>query len=228
MLGSNFPIRENLSEVDELRRRGVFLFRNFLNDIQDDNLPHSSPEEIVNDLRHVIRKAPLYTPVMRNGTPFRYRMTCCGKYGWVSDRNGYRYEAINPYTERPWPLIPRSIYDATVCAARRAGFLPFEPETCLINFYSTEEASLGLHQDSTERNLNAPVISLSLGDSGVFLLGGRNRTDPTQPILLESGDCLVLGGPARSRYHSFARTLPGTSNLLKYGGRVSLTIRQVD
>lgn len=227
MSNSTLSNRESPSEVEELRRQGVFLFRNFLNEVQVGHLHPSSPEEIVKALRHVIRDAPLYTPVMRNGTPFKYRMTCCGKYGWLSDKHGYRYEAVNPYTGRPWPAIPHSIYDAAVCAAQKAGFLPFEPETCLINFYSTEEASLGLHQDSTERNLNAPVISLSLGDSGIFLLGGGHRTDPTQPILLENGDCLVLGGAARSRFHSFARTLPGTSDLLKYGGRLSLTIRQV-
>jgi alkylated DNA repair protein (DNA oxidative demethylase) len=228
MSSTKYLFRESPSQVKELRQQGVFIFRNFLAGTQHEGLPLSSPEEVVIDLRRVIRDAPLYTPTMRNGKPFRYRMTCCGKYGWLSDSKGYRYEAINPYTEKPWPRIPRSIHDAAVSAALMAGFRSFKPETCLINFYSNKEESLGLHQDSTERNLNAPVISLSLGDSGVFLLGGNSRTDSTQPILLESGDCLVLGGAARSRFHSFARTLPGTSDLLKHGGRLSLTIRQVD
>jgi DNA oxidative demethylase len=228
MSNSKYLFRESLAQVEELRQQGVFLFRNFLTDIQHEEPHRPSPEKVVNDLRLVIRDAPLYTPVMRNGTPFRYRMTCCGKYGWLSDKEGYRYEVINPYTEKPWPPIPRSICAAAISAAQRSGFPSFKPETCLINFYSNKEESLGLHQDSTERNLSAPVISLSLGDSGVFLLGGISRSDPTQPILLESGDCLVLGGAARSRFHSFARTLPGTSGLLKHGGRVSLTIRQVD
>lgn len=228
MSSTKYLFRESPAQVEELRQQGVFIFRNFLTNIQHEDSPLSSTEEVVIEVRRIIRDAPLYIPTMRSGKPFRYRMTCCGKYGWLSDSKGYRYEAINPYTGKPWPPIPRSIYNAAVSAALRAGFPSFKPETCLINFYSNKEESLGLHQDSTERNLKAPVISLSLGDSGVFLLGGHSRTDSTRPILLESGDCLVLGGVARSRFHSFARTLPGTSDLLKYGGRLSLTIRQVD
>jgi len=114
-----------------------------------------------------------------------------------------------------------------IALASEAGTQDFNPESCLINFYEKGE-KLGLHQDTSEKNLSAPVVSISLGDSGIFLLGGKQRTALTKKYLLHSGDCLVMGGKSRQCFHAFRGTLANSSTLLKRGGRLNLTIRQVN
>jgi alkylated DNA repair dioxygenase AlkB len=90
---------------------------------------------------------------------------------------------------------------------------------------------MGVHQDKDEsaRSLAAgvPVVSVSLGDTARFLFGGLRRRDPVQPVLLESGDSFVFGGPARLRYHGVSRILPNTAPPeIGLGGRFNLTFRQ--
>lgn len=153
----------------------------------------------------------------------RVRMTNCGPLGWVTDREGgYRYQATHPLTGRPWPAMPARLRQIW---SDLAGDAP-EPEACLVNFYD-QKARLGLHQDRDEKNFNAPVVSISLGDSCLFRVGGTQRKDPTRSLRLESGDAVVLGGPARLAYHGVDRIYPGTSTLLKQGGRINLTLRRV-
>ena len=106
-----------------------------------------------------------------------------------------------------------------------AGF-DARPQACLINFYGAS-ARMGLHQDRDEQDFSAPVVSLSLGDTGVFRVGGTKRSDPTQTFRLASGDAVVLGGEARLAFHGIDRILPGTSTLLPEGGRINLTLRRV-
>ena len=101
-----------------------------------------------------------------------------------------------------------------------------EPQACLINYYAPG-ARMGLHQDKDEADFAAPVISLSLGETAVFRVGGRSRRDPTTSVQLESGDAMVLGGPARLAFHGIDRILRGTSDLLEEGGRFNLTLRRV-
>jgi len=185
-------------------------------------------QEILEAVRTVVREAPLFIPTMpHRGTSFGYRMSNCGQLGWVSDRSGYRYQVHHPATRKLFPAIPELIRELAITLADEAGWSDFRPETCLINFYQKGE-SLGLHQDNTEQNLKAPIISISLGDAGVFLLGGKQRIDPTKKYILQSGDCLVMAGKSRLYFHGFAGILPNTSSLLKNGGRINLTIRQIN
>ncbi|MCJ7526615.1 MAG: alpha-ketoglutarate-dependent dioxygenase AlkB [Methyloceanibacter sp.] len=175
-------------------------------------------------LRRVVAQAPLFTPTMpRSGNPLSVRMTNCGPLGWVTDKErGYRYQATHPETGKPWPPIPPMLLDVWGAVA---GY-PFPPQACLVNYYAGD-AKMGLHQDKDEEDFSAPVLSVSLGDTGVFRVGGRSRQDPTKKIELKSGDVVVLGGEDRLAYHGIDRILGGTSDLLAEGGRFNLTLRRV-
>ena len=171
----------------------------------------------------VLERAPLYTPRMPgSGKPFSVRMSNCGAFGWVSDEAGYRYQPTHPETGRPWPAIPRILLEAWQDLAD----YPHPPEACLVNFYGPA-TRMGLHQDRDERDFSAPVLSLSLGDTCLFRVGGLRRNDPTRSIRLQSGDALVLGGEARLAFHGVDRILAGTSTVLPQRGRINLTMRRV-
>jgi alkylated DNA repair protein (DNA oxidative demethylase) len=175
-------------------------------------------------IREVIAQAPLFTPAMpRSGNPMSVRMTNCGPLGWVTDKErGYRYQATHPKTGTPWPPIPNVLLDLW----RDLAGYPAPPEACLVNYYEGN-AKMGLHQDKDEEDFAAPVLSVSLGDTGIFRLGGRSRREPTRKFELRSGDVVVLGGADRLAYHGIDRVLAGTSDLLPEGGRFNLTLRRV-
>lgn len=171
----------------------------------------------------VFASAPPYTPRMpRSGRPFTVRMSNCGPLGWVSDESGYRYQPTHPETGRPWPSMPAVL----VRIWDELGQYPEPPEACLINCYGPT-AKMGLHQDRDEADFDAPVISISLGDSCLFRVGGLKRSGPTRAFRLRSGDALVLGGASRLAFHGVDRIYPGTSSLLPQGGRINLTLRRV-
>src|SRR5690242_18688418 len=174
-------------------------------------------------VRSVIADAPLYTPRMpRSGKPLSVRMTNCGTLGWMTDEGGYRYQPAHPETGRPWPPIPEMVLRAW---HELAGYAA-EPEACLINVYAPS-ARMGLHQDRDEQDFSAPVVSLSLGQTCLFRLGGTARRDSTRSFRLASGDALVLGGRSRLAFHGVDRIITGTSTLLPDGGRINLTLRRV-
>ena len=185
-----------------------------------------APEEqaaLVAELRAVARKAPFFQPRMpKTGNPFSVRMTNCGSLGWVSDINGYRYQPDHPETGEPWPIMPAPLLDLW----RELADYPHPPEACLVNFYD-DSAKMGLHQDKDEQDFGAPVVSVSLGDSCLFRVGGTERSDPTLSFKLSSGDVVVLGGEGRLAYHGVDRILAGSSALLPQGGRINLTLRRV-
>jgi alkylated DNA repair protein (DNA oxidative demethylase) len=186
-------------------------------------LDRAAQEALRDALAEIISAAPLFQPRMpRTGKPFSVRMTNCGPLGWVSDARGYRYQPRHPDTGAPWPEIPAIARRAW--AELAAGAPP--PEACLVNVYDPA-ARMGLHQDRDEHDLSAPVLSLSLGDSCVFRIGGTQRGDATRSFRLHSGDALTFGGPARLAFHGVDRLLPGGSTLLKTGGRINLTLRRV-
>ena len=181
-------------------------------------------QALLADLRRVMAAAPLYTPTMpRSGKPMSVRMTNCGPLGWVTDKErGYRYQATHPDTGKPWPPIPPILLDLW----NEVGGYSAPPEACLVNYYA-RAAKMGLHQDKDEEDFAAPVLSVSLGDTGIFRVGGTTRKDPTEAFELKSGDVVVLGGEDRLAFHGIDRILPGTSDLLAEGGRINLTLRRV-
>ena len=178
---------------------------------------------LVEHLRAAVAAAPLFIPIMpRTGRPFTVRMTNLGTLGWVSDRAGYRYQPAHPETGKPWPPIPAMVLDLW----RKLSGYPHDPEACLVNFYN-QGAKMGLHRDEDEEEFTAPVISISLGDTAVFRIGGPERGGKTETLKLSSGDVLVMGGASRLCHHGIDRVLTGTSTLLKDGGRINLTLRRV-
>jgi DNA oxidative demethylase len=180
-------------------------------------------QELLATLRALLQEAPLFTPRMpKSDRPFTVRMSNCGALGWVSDKSGYRYAPAHPETGRPWPPLP----DALLRLWDGVADYPHPPEACLINFYGPA-AKMGLHQDRDEADFAAPVVSLSLGDSCLFRIGGLKRGAPTRSFRLNSGDVVVLGGEARLAFHGVDRIYPGTSSLLAEGGRINLTMRRV-
>jgi alkylated DNA repair protein (DNA oxidative demethylase) len=191
-------------------------------------LDRTARERLLAELQAALRRAPLFVPAMpRTGKPFSVRMTNLGPLGWVSDRDGgYRYQATHPETEKPWPPIPDMVLDVW----RRIANYPHPPEACLVNYYAPT-ARMGLHQDRDERDLEAPVVSISLGDSCLFRIGTAARNGPTRSLKLASGDVVILGGADRLAFHGVDRIYPGTSTLLKEafpeGGRINLTLRRV-
>jgi len=187
-------------------------------------LDRAAQDELLAAVRAVIAAAPLYTPRMpRTATPMSVRMTNCGPLGWVTDAaRVYRYQATHPETGAPWPPIP----DILLRAWNELSGYALPPEACLVNFYSAD-ARMGLHQDKDEQDFAAPVVSLSLGDTALFRVGGCKRGDPTNSVRLASGDAVVLGSEGRLAFHGVDRILPGTSTLLPEGGRINLTLRRV-
>lgn len=183
----------------------------------------AAQEALLEEIRAIVAVAPLYQPVMpKTGKPFSVKMSNCGPLGWVSDIDGYRYQPDHPVTGTPWPEIParlRALWQDVAPVAP-------SPEACLINFYESS-AKMGLHQDRDEKTFDAPVVSVSLGDTATFRVGGLKRNDPTKSFRLQSGDVVVLGGDARLAFHGIDRVLKGTSTLLKNGGRINLTLRRV-
>lgn len=187
-------------------------------------LDRPAQERLLERIRQVVAEAPLYTPEMPGtGKPMSVRMTNCGPLGWMTDRaGGYRYQALHPVTNRPWPAMPPELLQLWESIA---GY-PKPPQACLVNFYS-DEARMGLHQDKEETDLSAPVLSISLGNSCLFRIGGVHRKDPTASFRLTSGDIVILGGAGRLCFHGVDRIYPGTSTLLRNGGRINLTLRRV-
>jgi alkylated DNA repair protein (DNA oxidative demethylase) len=186
-------------------------------------LDRPAQERLLAAIGDVIARAPLYTARMpKSGKPMSVKMTNCGPLGWYSDEQGYRYQPTHPDTGEPWPPIP----DLLLTAWRELGKYPDPPEACLINFYGPE-ARMGLHQDRDEKDFSAPVVSLSLGDTCLFRIGGTRRNDPTRSFRLTSGDAMVLAGEARLAFHGVDRIMPGSSTLLPEGGRINLTLRRV-
>ena len=178
---------------------------------------------LVAELREAARQAPFFSPRMpKTGKPFSVRMTNLGTLGWVSDIDGYRYQPLHPETGEPWPALPAMLLDAWNALS---GY-PHPPEACLVNFYEAS-AKMGLHQDRDEQDFDAPVLSLSLGDTAVFRIGGTVRGGKTVSLKLSSGDALLFGGEARLAYHGIDRILAGSSALLPQGGRINLTLRRV-
>ena len=187
-------------------------------------LKEAQQAELLGALRAVMEEAPLFTPTMpRSGKPMSVRMTNCGPLGWVTDKErGYRYQATHPVTGKPWPAMPQALLDLWDEVAHYEA----PPEACLVNYYDCD-AKMGLHQDKDEEDFAAPVVSVSLGDSAIFRVGGLNRKDPTRALELKSGDVVVLSGEDRLAFHGIDRILPGTSALLPEGGRLNLTLRRV-
>jgi alkylated DNA repair protein (DNA oxidative demethylase) len=181
-------------------------------------------EKLVTHVEKIAAAAPFRHMVTPGGYRMSVAMTNCGQLGWISDRRGYRYGAIDPTTEKPWPAMPPIFQRLAERAAAQAGFAGFAPDVCLVNRYEPG-ARLSLHQDKDERDREAPIVSVSLGLPAVFLWGGLKRSDRPRRIRLESGDVVVWGGPQRFVFHGIDPLAEGEAPLTGRC-RINLTFRK--
>lgn len=175
-------------------------------------------------LQEITVAAPFRHMTTPGGLSMAVAMTNCGALGWVSDRGGYRYSAIDPASAKPWPAMPEMLARLAREAAATAGFADFTPDACLINRY-LPGTRLSLHQDKDERDFAQPIVSLSLGLPATFLFGGPRRADTAARHLLTHGDVLVWGGPARLHFHGVLPVKDGRHPLLG-AQRLNLTLRK--
>lgn len=177
--------------------------------------------EIAAAVESVIAEAPLRVMVTPRG-PMSVRITNCGAFGWVSDARGYRYDALDPLTNEPWPALPSVLAEHATTWATRGGFASFTPNACLVNEY-LPGTQMGLHQDKDENDVTQPIVSVSLGLPATFIIAGDTRSSAKTDITLEHGDVIIFGGPARRMYHGIKRVQPGTQPR-----RINLTFRYVN
>jgi alkylated DNA repair protein (DNA oxidative demethylase) len=195
---------------------GAVLLRAFARDID---------MQLLQALEGVVARSPLHHMRTPGGYTMSVASTSCGPLGWVSSVEGYRYAARDPRTGEPWPPMPACLMDLAQSAATRAGYENFVPDACLINQY-LPGAKLSLHQDKDEKDLRAPIVSLSLGLPAVFQFGTSSRKDRTQRYRLVHGDVAVWGGPSRLAYHGIMPLVDGEHALLGRR-RINVTFRQV-
>jgi alkylated DNA repair protein (DNA oxidative demethylase) len=212
-------------------------------DLFDPLLPEAPPNETISEGAMLMRGLALpFVPALleaigriADASPFRHMvtpggysmsvaMTNCGAAGWITDRTGYRYDAIDPETGKPWPKMPECFLALAELAAAQAGFGPFQPDACLINRYAPD-ARLSLHQDRNERDFAQPIVSVSLGLPAVFQFGGTRRNDPVRKFPLRHGDVVAWGGPARLRFHGVAALKDGFHDPVGRQ-RINLTFRR--
>jgi alkylated DNA repair protein (DNA oxidative demethylase) len=199
----------------EVMAEGAVLLRGFAQPVE---------AELIADLRDVAAQAPFRHMVTPGGYQMSVAMTNCGRYGWVTDRSGYRYDADDPLTAKPWPAMPASFCQLAGQAAAKAGFDGFAPDACLVNRYEPG-ARMSLHQDKDETDFSAPIVSVSLGLPAIFLFGGLKRSDKPRRFRLQHGDVVVWGGPTRLFFHGIAPLADGEHALLGRQ-RINLTFRK--
>jgi DNA oxidative demethylase len=213
-LGNLLSCLDPAESVESLGERAVVL-RGFARD---------EAVLLVAAVAKITASAPFRNMITPGGFRMSVAMTNCGRAGWVTDRKGYRYEFVDPTTGCLWPPMPRSFRRLAAAAAEVAGFVGFEPDACLINRYEPA-TRLSLHRDENERDLTAPIVSVSLGLPAIFLFGGNSRRDRPRRIGLESGDVVVWGGPDRLVYHGVAPLAEGDDPLTGQS-RINLTLRK--
>jgi alkylated DNA repair protein (DNA oxidative demethylase) len=209
---------DNFTDASRTREQiaeGAMLLHGFARPIEHDL--HAALEEIV-------AQAPFRHMLTPGGHQMSVAMTNCGGLGWVTDRKGYRYDAIDPVSQKPWPAMPPVFLELAGHAAAEAGFADFQPDACLINRYEAG-ARMSLHQDRDEQDFSAPIVSVSLGLPAIFLFGGPKRSDKPQRYRLSHGDVVVWGGPSRLFFHGVAPLADGEHALLGRQ-RINLTFRK--
>lgn len=199
----------------EVMAEGAVLLRAFASPFES---------ELFTALRDIANQAPFRHMMTPGGHQMSVAMTNCGPLGWVTDRTGYRYDANDPETGKPWPAMPAAFCRLAGQAAAQAGFSEFSPDACLVNRYEPG-ARMSLHQDKDEDDFGAPIVSVSLGLPAIFLFGGLKRSDKPRRFRLQHGDVVVWGGPARLAFHGVAPLADGEHALIGRQ-RINLTFRK--
>jgi alkylated DNA repair protein (DNA oxidative demethylase) len=211
-----FACLPNVRASREEMAEGAVLLRGFVGD---------SEAELIAALREIVAASPFRRMFTPGGHQMSVAMTNCGSAGWVTDRSGYRYDPEDPESGKPWPAMPPLFRELADRAADRAGFAGFAPDVCLINRY-VPGAKMSLHQDKDELDFAAPIVSVSLGLSAIFMFGGLKRSDKPRRFRLEHGDVAVWGGPSRLFFHGVAPLAEGDHPVMG-PQRLNLTFRKI-
>jgi alkylated DNA repair protein (DNA oxidative demethylase) len=210
-----FELVDEVGPSREAMADGAVLLRGFAKPIEHD---------LVAALQAITAQAPFRHMFTPGGHQMSVAMTNCGNAGWVTDRNGYRYDGVDPVSGQPWPAMPQVFLDLAERAAAEAGFAKFSPDACLINRYEPG-ARMSLHQDRDEQDFAAPIVSVSLGIPAIFLFGGLKRADKPRRFRLAHSDIVVWGGPSRLFFHGVAPLADGEHALIGRR-RINLTFRK--
>jgi DNA oxidative demethylase len=210
-----FELVDEVGPSREAMADGAVLLRGFAKPIEHD---------LVAALQAITAQAPFRHMFTPGGHQMSVAMTNCGNAGWVTDRNGYRYDGVDPVSGQPWPAMPHVFFELAERAAAVAGFAKFSPDACLINRYEPG-ARMSLHQDKDEQDFGEPIVSVSLGIPAIFLFGGLNRSDKPRRFRLAHGDIVVWGGPSRLFFHGVAPLADG-EHALTGRQRINLTFRK--
>ena len=202
------PSREDIAD-------GAVLLRGFARPIEHD---------LIAAVHAIVAQSPFRRMTTPGGYQMSVAMTNCGERGWITDHTGYRYDAIDPRSDAPWPAMPLVFRNLARRAAEQGGFVGFAPDACLVNRYEAG-TRLSLHQDKDELDFSAPIVSVSLGLPAIFLFGGMVRSDRPRRFRLLHGDVVVWGGPSRLAYHGVAPLADGEHTLLGRQ-RINLTFRR--
>lgn len=215
MSGDLFERAGGPAAAQEEIAKGALLLRRLARPLEDG---------LVAAMREIVAQAPFRRMSTPGGRQMSVAMTSCGAFGWVTDRGGYRYDAVDPISGRAWPPMPPVFLQLAVRSAARAGYAGFLPDACLVNRYEPG-ARMSLHQDRDERDFSAPIVSVSLGLPAIFLFGGPTRADRPQRHRLQHGDVVVWGGPSRLFFHGVAPLADGEHPGLGRS-RINLTFRK--
>jgi alkylated DNA repair protein (DNA oxidative demethylase) len=210
-----FELVDEVGPSREAMADGAVLLRGFAKPAEHD---------LIAALQAITAQAPFRHMFTPGGHQMSVAMTNCGSAGWVTDRNGYRYDGVDPVSGQPWPAMPQVFLDLAERAAEEAGFVKFSPDACLINRYEPG-ARMSLHQDRDEQDFAAPIVSVSLGIPAIFLFGGLKRADKPRRFRLVHGDIVVWGGPSRLFFHGVAPLADGEHALIGRE-RINLTFRK--
>jgi DNA oxidative demethylase len=181
----------------------------------------AAEQELLAEIETITAQAPLRHMQVPSGKHMAVAMSNCGNLGWTSSLQGYRYSPHDPQSSLPWPAMPDCFQKLARDAAERVGWPGFSPDACLVNRY-VAGAGLGLHQDRDELDLQSPIVSVSIGASCRFILGGLQRSDGTRSFVLHGGDVMVWGGASRLIFHG-VHPLPDAGGAERY----NLTFRKV-
>jgi DNA oxidative demethylase len=208
---SALPVGSSIEPIDD----GAVVLRAFA---------ASRAGDLLDRVARIATIAPFRRMVTPGGYTMSVAMTNCGDLGWVTDRAGYRYQRFDPMSGAAWPDMPDGFRSVAAEAAARAGYVGFVPDACLINRYQ-QGARLSLHQDRDERDMAAPIVSVSLGVPAIFLFGGARRSDKPRRLRLDHGDVVVWGGPTRLAFHG-VEPLDDGVHPLTGRCRINLTFRK--
>ncbi|VEN55051.1 unnamed protein product [Callosobruchus maculatus] len=132
-----------------------------------------------------------------------------GKLCWVTLGYHHNWDS-KVYSDNEKGHFPYDLKGMVEHTAKALGYNNFQAEAAIINYYHMDSTLSG-HTDHSEINLEAPLFSISLGQSAIFLLGGHTLDEKPIALLLRSGDIIIMSKESRLSYHAIPKILKADS-----------------